>query len=409
MDEATGQAGETGGWGKLAAHCWREYILIMRACVKTFGVGLWFLHFLIKIPARQVYVAVSLLLDNVFFPRYRRVRIENPVFLIGHPRSSTTFLHDVLTQTGEFLVFRDWELLNPSLTVRAIAGRSKILRSLLFMLFDLRFTPNKLVAQIRDLFRGTKSRTEFGGPIAGRAEALGFIVGEEEPLFTLVLDSQFVAMATPIGFDERGYPEVTFNDAQPHQEQSCRFFRNCLKRQIHWTKKKQVLAKVNFSLFRVKTLMKVFPDAKFVFVARSPLETIPSHLSLHKWRLTRNFGLENIPPERLQQYYKTRYEYNIAFYKRFEEILASGEIPADRLMLLTYPDLKKDLWGELKRMRDFTGITYSPELEARIKAQSEKQGSYRRKHDNLPLEAFGFSEEQVKADLGPAFARYASF
>jgi len=76
------------------------------------------------------------------------VKIENPVFIIGHPRSGTTFLHSILTPTEEFLIFKDWELNHPSLTMRKILKHSKALRIFFSFLSDLRFSPYRIKNEI---------------------------------------------------------------------------------------------------------------------------------------------------------------------------------------------------------------------------------------------------------------------
>jgi hypothetical protein len=384
----------------LLAHCGRVYFRVLGSCPSVFGLrgAGWFVYFLFKIPARLAYVAVSLLLDNIFFPRYRRVEVKNPVFIIGHPRSGTTFLHALLTQTEEFAVFRNWEIFHPSLTARALLKRSRLLRAL----FSVRVDPRSLQRLIGRRVGGD------GGPPPLRFfdPALESIVQEEEILFSHILDTQFVAFNMPLGFGKRGYPELVFHDEQPHRRQSVEFLKRCLKRQIHDTGRSQVVAKVNFSLFRLRTLFEVFPDAKIVYLARSPLETIPSHLSLHRRILENNFGRAVLSDARIAQYFAHRYRYNVAFYERFEQLMGGGDVPRDRILEIRYESLKKELGKSLDRIREFTGLRYSPELERRIREQEKKQPHYRRGHTNLPLSAFGLTAERVRADLAFVFERY---
>lgn len=41
------------------------------------------------------------MLDHLFFPGFKKVEVKRPVFIIGHPRSGTTFIHKLFTQTDE--------------------------------------------------------------------------------------------------------------------------------------------------------------------------------------------------------------------------------------------------------------------------------------------------------------------
>ena len=382
-------------------HYIKMYQKTLHLCFKTFGIGIWFFYYLFKIPVKVAYIHFTLFLDDIFFRGYRKVKIEKPIFIIGHPRSATTFLHKTLKQTGDFLVFKDWEMENPSLIIKQLLKRHKILR-VLFSVFDLRFTPHKFKSAImreKDPIRNVE-------PIQARKKNVDFIGQEEESLFLHVLDTQLLTVTIPLGFEKNGYPEICFNDEQPHQEKSVLFFKNCLKRQIYYTGKKQVIAKLNFSLFRVKTLLKIFPDAKFVYIVRSPMHTIPSHLSLHRRLLDRYFGLNNIPKSRLQQYFKNRYQYNVEFYKHFEELKKDNVIPMDRLLEITYDDIQNDLLGVIRKIKHFGGLTFSTELEERLKKQANQQSSYERKHKNLSLEQFGLTEERIRSDLDFVFKQY---
>ncbi len=385
---------------RLIFHYLRMYSKILSSCLHTFGLGIWFFYYLFKVPVKLIYINTSLFIDKVFFPKYRDVKIVNPIFIIGHPRSATTFLHELLTPTKEFLVFKDWELNHPSLTIRKLLKNSKTVRIFFSLISDLRFSPYRIMESIR------KKKDVAGGAVQDYTQNLEIIAQEEELLFLHILDTQFLTLETPLGFVERGYPELCFNDDQPHQERSVLFLKDCFKRQIYYTGKKQIIAKMNFSLFRIKTLLKVFPDAKIIYLARSPLETIPSHFSLHLRLLDRQFGLDNIPSVKLQQYFKNRYQYNILFYKYFDKLMNNNEIPKNQILEITYDSLKNDLVNVVHKIKRFTNLQFSHELDNIVKNQHEKQSSYKRKHKNLPLEAFNLTEERIKTDFDFVFKRY---
>jgi len=281
------------------------YLKILNSCLETFGIGTLLFYYLFKIPVKMLYVHISLFLDNIFFSKYRKVKIENPLFIIGHPRSASSFLHSILTSTKEFVTFENWEIHNPSLVFKKISSHSKTLRIISNFISDFRFTPHRIRWEIKNHRRGIKGKFEE------YKERIEYIATAEEELFLNILDTQFLAVATPIGFSVKGYDEVCFNDNQPHQKKLVLFLKNCFKRQIFYTGKKQIIAKMNFSIFRIKTLLKYFPDAKFVLLIRTPLETIPSHLSAQRLAIDRNFGLQNIPYSKLVQFYNNRYQYNI--------------------------------------------------------------------------------------------------
>ena len=385
----------------LIYHCIKIYIKILHSCLASFGMGVYFFYYLFKIPAKLMYINLTLFLDNIFFPGYRHIKIEKPIFIIGHPRSATTFLHTLLTPTEEFLVFKDWELNHPSLTTRNLLQHSRMLRIFISLITDLRFSPYRIKADIRRNNKGG-----IGTKVQDYKQHLELISQEEELLFLHILDTQFLTLETPLGFVKKGYSELCLNDSQPHKERSVLFLKKCFQRQIYYTGKKQIIAKMNFSLFRIKTLLKFFPDAKIIYLARSPLETIPSHFSLHRRLLDRQFGLNNIPEDNLQQYFKHRYHYNILFYKYFDDLMNNNEIPQDQILEITYDSLKNDLENVVDKLKSFTNLKFSADLESIIKRQTDKQSSYKRTHKNLLLKEFNLSKEKIRSDFDFVFNRY---
>ena len=231
----------------------KMYYRILISCWKTFGFGLSFLRWSLLLPFFIFFTNLTLFLDRIFFPKYRKIVIKKPVFIIGHPRSGTTFLHHLLTQSKDYTTLKTWHILFPSLTARAL----------------LKPLVNYLIQ--------TKHSSIVPDDI-GHGVSLDK-VEEEELLFLHKGDTQFVFVTTPLAFDEREHPDIRFHDQQPEsrRQNSVRFFESCLQRHIHYTGKEQVIAQIHFSTHRIKTLLETFPDAKFIYLVRSPFETIPSH------------------------------------------------------------------------------------------------------------------------------------
>ena len=80
-----------------------------------------FFWLLLFIPSEIIY-HLFLLLDEILFPGYRKTKVEKPVFIIGNPRSGTTFLHRIMDKDKQnFTSFQVWELIfAPSITQRKL-------------------------------------------------------------------------------------------------------------------------------------------------------------------------------------------------------------------------------------------------------------------------------------------------
>jgi hypothetical protein len=360
----------------------KMYLRVLSTAWSTFGLSKEFLRRLFVMPLFGLLSGVLFLLDNVFFPGVRRVKISKPVFIVGHPRSGTTLLHRLLGQTEEFAVFRLWEILLPSLTARKLAGRF-------------------IMRRIQE-GKGVLLPSEVGHEVS-----LGSIE-EEELLFMHMGNTQFVTLLTPLGFSDWDFGELVYGDEQPEpvRKETLRFFRKCLQRQIRYRGKAQVIAKLNYSGMRLRSLLEEFPDAKLIYVVRSPYETIPSHLSLHRQMFDRKWGLENIPADRLQRYFKRRYRYDVAFYRYVEDLIEKGTFDASQLMVLSYNTLTEDHDEAVRAVVEFAGLELNDQLWTKIREQSRTQTHYRREHRNLPLEDFGLSREVVAHDLRFVFNKY---
>ena len=84
---------------------------------------------------------IFLILDNLFFD-YKKIKIKNPLFIIGFPRSGTTFLHKIFLIDNQFTTPKLWELIfAPS-----------ILQKLFYNKFSILFKNNNTIEKLNKLF-----------------------------------------------------------------------------------------------------------------------------------------------------------------------------------------------------------------------------------------------------------------
>ncbi len=352
----------------------RIHFRTLQVCWKIYGPGKVFFSLLIGDTLLRCFHAATLLLDRIFFPGYRHVEVKRPVFIIGHPRSGTTFLHHLLTGTNEAAAFPCWHILFPALTGRALVG-----------------------PLIRQLIR--KGKTEVMPEWTGHAIDLDK-VEEEEMLFLHNDDTQFVP-AGMLGFDDREYPELRLHDQQPRERRfrSMRFLHGLFQRQIYSTGKGQIIAQTHFSTHRLKTMLEFYPDAKFIYILRDPHHVVPSFLSLLHNSIQFRWGLDKIPQEVLQRYNQRRYQAMIDLYRYFHDLRKRGEAPADRVMVLPYEQLRNDMEATFTRIVAFTGIQVSAQLREKVAARAAAQQQYQRRHTVKDLAEFGLSHEQIDKDF----------
>jgi hypothetical protein len=324
----------------------RTYAKMILATARTPGARRQVVRRLLVLPMWYIINHTGLALDRLLFPGYRKVKIVKPIFLMGFGRSGTTFLHRVLNDGRNFCAFETWELFFPSLTIRTL----------------LRPLVRALERRGRDVLQDA----------ATGHEARLRTVEEEELLFLHIFDTQFVERFTSLKFSQEDFPELFYNDTAPHRHAAVGFLAGCLQRQIYSTGKSQVLAKANPMLMRARTLREHFPDAKFVYLVRNPIEAIASHLSQRRRLVLREMGARLDPA----------------------------------LLEVRYPDLVHDLYKALMKIVDFTGLQVDDRLKARWRQQADAQAAYQAVHKNVPLSEFGLTEDRVRKDLDFVFERY---
>ena len=97
---------------------------------------------LICAPVVAVFHTIFFFLDGLVFPGLKKVVMRDPIFMVGHARSGTTFTHRLLCKDSErFSSFRLYELYFPSLIEK------KIIRTI--GRFDERWLNGFLASRVR--------------------------------------------------------------------------------------------------------------------------------------------------------------------------------------------------------------------------------------------------------------------
>ena len=73
---------------------------------------------------------------------------------------------------------------------------------------------------------------------------------------------------------------------------------------------------------------------------------------------------------------------------------------SDRVLIVDYNKLRKELLPMFERIVEFTGIDASKELRGKVALQGQNQKSYQRKHEVKTLADFGIDTDRVRKDFG---------
>lgn len=334
----------------------------------------------------ELFNALCLLLDEIFFPGYRRVRICNPVFIIGTPRSGTTFLHRTLSQDSDrFFVFRTWEILFPSVLQKKIGSFiGRVDRSFGGFL-------KRLIERIERRTLGEFHDLHPTGL---------FYPEEDEMLFLHCFMSPFLMFFFSSNKDLIELFDFDRNLAASDRERLMRFYCSCLKRQAYARgPSKTFLSKNPTFCGKIASLHETFPDARFVYLVRNPLDAIPSMIS-EGYATCVYAAKGSLPPPAFQnsvyEVAKTSYRYPLSYLDSHPSCVA---------VTVKFRELVQDPLGTVTGLYERLGYGMSAEFLKTLELEQERTRGYRSSH-RYTLEQFVIPADRIVRDLDEVFTRF---
>ena len=356
-----------------------HYLRVYKVIGQTFG--LWFrpLGAFLLLQLRQVISAITLGLDYVFYPSHRKQAIDRPIFIIGNPRSGTTFLHRLLLGAGDMAALELWEMMFPAITARKLLGG---IVPRLDKLSPARYHPS----DVHDTsLRGieTDDVAWFFRTMSGPFAWAYFLAWQD---------------TWGSGLSRR---EFAIDGVTPREEE--RFFDYydaCWRRNLTLKRANRVLAKTSMLTMRLEAVLRRYPDCKLVYVIRDPVEVIPSGMSLLASVLENGYDVWNHTKEVDQRrWLENLYLASCDMLRYFHDAHTSGQIPERNLCIVRYEDLINDLEPTMERILDFVEIKPTEAFVDEVREQAARQRSYTSGHGHSPSQ-FGLTPERIRADLG---------
>ena len=205
-----------------------------------------------------------LALDRMIYPGFRRVAVTRPLFILGIPRSGTTFLHRALAEDPAFTTTSTWELfMAPSLVQRRMAAAAVLL-------------DEKLGSPVARLLGALATRLPAD---VQSVHEIG--LGEAEEDYLALLPGAgcfFASLAFPqsaalgkLGDLSRLHPR--------RRERLLNHYHTVLQRQLYANPGRELLSKNAAFSGWLPYLAERYPDALFVLCVREPAAALSSQLS----------------------------------------------------------------------------------------------------------------------------------
>ncbi len=337
------------------------------------------------IPA-QVINRLFFLLDDVFFPAYRNQQIRKPVFIIGNPRSGTTFLHRLIFKDKQiFTAFTVWEMvLAPSITQR------KIIWGLVNLGKAIGYPINQVINWINQHLthgEGHKAHTIR----VDEAEEDGHILIHNWTSESLWAIYPFRDELLPYFYFDRDLPK-------DRQQKVMKFYRSMIQRHLYAHGGDKILLSKNPSnTSKIAALSETFPDARFINLVRTPFKAMPSMVDYMStgWKIFCD-PLEPYPfMDEFFQVMRFYYLYPAEYFKDKE----------NQCMFMKYDDLVQQPDECIEDLYDWLELDYSDGIRSIVSSETHKAQSFRSRH-TYSIDEMGLSEERIYSEFEEVFHYY---
>ncbi|HEX5840457.1 MAG TPA: sulfotransferase [Anaerolineales bacterium] len=335
-------------------------------------------------PVGQLIHWLCFFLDDVFFPGHKTQLIEKPLFILGNLRSGSTFLHRLLSRDTEtFTSLTTWDIyLTPSVTQKKLTQ--------FFSRLD-----KKLGGHVHRLLYEFDRRTlgQF------KIHRISFFQPEEDENILLhIWDSFWVSFLFPFMDELPNYQHFDEALSPEHKRRIMTFYKSMLQRHMYATGKKYFVAKNPAFSPKIETLLEFFPDARIIYLARNPLDMLPSTISWINY--ARRVFTE---PEEKYLYLDEILDFTQHWYRYPLHYIDSH--PSPRHLILNYDDLIQRPELVIRSFYEQFGYPDKPGLDIIVDEAVKETLTFKTDHV-YSYQEMGFSRKQIVEIYGDIFERF---
>jgi len=338
------------------------------------------LAFLIIYPLLQLVIWLGFLLDEIFFRQYRQQAVKQPVFIIGMFRSGTTFLHRLLAKDAQFTAMMMWEILfSPSISQRKMVH---------WLSYLIKKPVEALLSRIEKNWakRNVMHRVSIRQP-----EEDDYLLLHRWSTLTAGLSSGLLRLAEPY---------VRFDQEQTKRKKIMDFYALCVQKHLfaRAPSGKHYLAKNPALTPKLQSLQQTFPDAKIIYLVRSPLEVIPSFLSMmdFSWKVVGTTKERKALREFILSMAKHWYRYPL------EELAKRDD---STYAVVNYENLVSEPERTVREVYQRLQLPLSEDFANILHQESEGARRYRSQH-RYDLASLGLDHAAIVAEFADIFERF---
>jgi omega-hydroxy-beta-dihydromenaquinone-9 sulfotransferase len=323
-----------------------KFSTLFRMVLKN-GLGLhpiYILRFIILIPGSFISQILVWVEKIKFGKKIKETSIDKPpLFIIGHWRSGTTLLHQ--------LIFLDNQFTSPTL-VQTIIPEHFLFSTKYYVPVMVKMMPQKRPMDEIKMRPYDPMEDEFGL----------VKMGSVSPFIKILFPSSKSKFLSDI------------NEFVPEDKELVRWQRNflILLKKITFLTQKQIVLKNPFHTPRMSILSEMFPGARFIHIVRHPYKIIPSTINM--WDIV---AQEN---SLKSGWKKPTIEDSAEVLEKFWQSVDINKHKLGKNVFseIKYEDLEIDPVKELKRIYRELNIGFNNDFECRILEYMEKEKNYKK-------------------------------
>ena len=287
--------------------------------------------------------------ERVFInPKYKRQDIKNPpIFILGHWRSGTTYLHSLLCQDSQMGYTTTFQSVFPDTIFNFIGN-------FLFEGFAKLFMPGKRAGD--NVALGTKLPQEEE-----------FALGHKTPI------SFYFFWMFPLKIREYYKRFILFEGIERCQLDSWKSdYKLLINKALKNINREVYLSKNPPNTARIGLLLEMFPNAKFIHIHRNPVEVF---LSTHNFfsKMLPHLQLQNLPKDAIDEMVFELYQNLMSDYLKQREL-----IPIGNLVELSFDRLQEDPMGVLNTIYSDLNLSGFDEAAPKFKTYIASKSSYKK-------------------------------
>jgi hypothetical protein len=301
-------------------------------------------------------------------PQIETEQLDRPLFVIGFPRTGTTFIHNLLALDENGRAPKMWQVIKPDL-VSSLSDKEQTRR-----------------------IKQAEKFVKFAYYLVPQLKAVHELYPDGADECLKLIENTFISPHFCLYFNIPEYWDWLLASESDYFVRVYEYHKKQLQILQHGAPEKHWVLKTPVHLFFLDALLKVYPDARVVHMQRDPMECIPSFCSLigvNRALFADHVDMKEIGKFGLQFYAECN--------KRASDAIATAN--SGSIISVQYRDFVNDPKATVRQIYDYFGMEH-PETHGKLIDQwlhdhpKNKHGMHK-----YTLEQFGLTQQDIQNSL----------